>query len=255
VVFLHGFSGSSNDWLPFFPSIAYPFVPYAIDLIGHGKSSSPSGINYYSAASIAEQIAAVLDYFHMGQIILSGYSMGGRAALTFANAYPDRIKGLILESASPGLIAAKEREERQAADNRLAEFILEKGIEPFIDYWEEIPLFHSQKALPKYELLEQRRKRLENNPLGLSNSLKAFGTGVMPDLWNSLNLFHFRTLLITGSLDEKFTAINKDMAGRIKNARHEIVQSAGHNVHLEKPKLFLNLLNDFLTQFSQLNED
>lgn len=249
VIFLHGFSGSSNDWLQFFPSINSDFIPYAIDLIGHGKSSAPKEISYYTAESIADQILEVLNFFKIHEAIFAGYSMGGRAALTFAAAHPEKVKGLFLESASPGITDVDLKLERKTADDKLAEFILKNGIEAFIDYWEEIPLFRSQKSLPNYMLLEQRRKRLENNIEALSNSLKAFGSGTMPDLWNTLASFNFKVMLVTGSLDEKFTSINKKMTNLFKSAKHEIVQSAGHNVHLEKPKLFLNLLNNFLTQF------
>ncbi|HEX2984557.1 MAG TPA: 2-succinyl-6-hydroxy-2,4-cyclohexadiene-1-carboxylate synthase [Ignavibacteriales bacterium] len=249
VIFLHGFSGSSRDWLQFFPSIDSNFAPFAIDLIGHGKSSSPKGPSYYTAESNNKHILEVLNILTISEAVFAGYSMGGRAALSFAAAHPGKVKGLFLESSSPGISDPNLKAERIASDNKLAEFIIKNGIEAFVDYWEEIPTFQSQKSLPKYLLLEQRRKRLDNNITGLSNSLQGFGTGTMPDLWGALPSFTFPGQLVTGSLDEKFTSINNKMASMLKHARHYAVQSAGHNVHLERPKLFLNLLNNFLTQF------
>lgn len=249
VIFLHGFSGSSRDWLQFFPSIDSNFAPYAIDIIGHGKSSSPNELSYYTAESNNKHVLEILNRFNISEAVFAGYSMGGRAALSFAAAHPEKIKGLFLESSSPGISDPNLKAERIASDNKLAEFIIRNGIEAFVDFWEEIPTFQSQKSLSKYLLLEQRRKRLDNNIMGLSNSLQGFGTGAMPDLWGALPSFTLPMQLVTGSLDEKFTSINNKMASALKHARHDAVQSAGHNVHLERPKLFLNLLNNFLTQF------
>lgn len=55
------------------------------------------------------------------------------------------MRGLILVSSSPGLEQADIRESRVAADNRLADWIEEEGLVPFVDYWENLALFASQK--------------------------------------------------------------------------------------------------------------
>ena len=53
----------------------------------------------------------------------------------------------MLESASPGLSTEEEREIRRGNDRKLAKRILENGMEAFVDQWENIPLFESQKRL------------------------------------------------------------------------------------------------------------
>src|SRR5699024_5449098 len=82
-------------------------------------------------------------------IKLSGYTMEGRTALSFANYYPEKINSLILESASPGIADPFERQRRKEADKALAEKILIEGVEAFVDYWEDLPLFDTQKNLPE----------------------------------------------------------------------------------------------------------
>ena len=68
-----------------------------------------------------EDLIAILDALAVERTHLLGYSMGGRVALAAAIAHPERIASLILESASPGLADAAERQARIASDNGLAE--------------------------------------------------------------------------------------------------------------------------------------
>ena len=103
IVFLHGFTGSANDWSSTAVNVDKRFNKIAIDLIGHGKSSSPSDINYYLIDSMTQQIEEILNRLNLQEVILCGYSMGGRVAVGFAVNSPDRLKGLILESASAGI--------------------------------------------------------------------------------------------------------------------------------------------------------
>ena len=69
VIFLHGFSGSSRDWLQFFPLIDSNFAPYAIDIIGHGKSSSPQESSYYTAEFNNKYLLKVLDILKINKAV------------------------------------------------------------------------------------------------------------------------------------------------------------------------------------------
>ena len=57
--------------------------------------------------------------------------MGGRIALAYTIRYPERVKALILESSSPGLVDEQDRAERKAADKLLAGRIIDEGIHIF----------------------------------------------------------------------------------------------------------------------------
>ena len=50
-----------------------------------------------------------------------GYSMGARLALVLALRHPDAIRGLLLESPSPGIADDRERAQRRAADEALGD--------------------------------------------------------------------------------------------------------------------------------------
>lgn len=251
ILFLHGFTGSSGDWQFLFDKLPHGFTPYAMDIIGHGKSSSPGEASLYAAEEVTSQILGVINHLNFDKVVLAGYSMGGRAALSFAANNPQRMKGLVLESSTAGIINKNERQERRASDYRLADFIENNPIEAFVDYWMDVPLFATLKKLPEDVYLQVRESKIQNSRTGLANSLRGFSTGVMPSLWDKLQEISCRTLLITGELDKKFTAINIEMSMIIKRSHHEVIASAGHNTHLEKPEIFLNLLDGFLRDLQE----
>lgn len=249
IFLLHGFTGSSQDWNEIVPLLNKRFNIIAIDLIGHGKSGSPGDTNLYTAESITEQIRGIILHYTNEPVIIAGYSMGGRAALSFASRYPEMLRGLILESTSAGIADVVLRQERIEHDEKLAEFIETHSIEEFADYWMNINLFESQKKLPAEKLISVREFKLKNSRMGLANSLRGFSTGKMPALYNDIHSINISTLLISGILDSKYTGINTELVKSFPSATHIIIGNAGHNVHLEQPSLFIDVINDFLNKF------
>jgi 2-succinyl-6-hydroxy-2,4-cyclohexadiene-1-carboxylate synthase len=246
LLFLHGYTGSSIEWKRFFDRISSKFFPFAIDLPGHGETDSPTDTSLYTASSLSNQIAEILSRLGINKVIICGYSMGGRAALTFYSSYPGLVSGLILESTTPGIIESRLREERVYSDSLLAKKIEEEGVEKFGSYWLNLPMFESLKTLPEEDYAKILKSRIHNNAVGLINSLKGFGTGSMPQLWDKLREINFPVLLITGEYDSKFTGINSEMSEKILKCSHHIIKDCGHNTHLEKPDYFINLVNNYL---------
>ena len=249
IVFLHGFTGSTNDWRNNSVKLEKRFNRMAIDLIGHGKSSSPSDINYYSIDSITEQIEEIFNQLNLKEVILCGYSMGGRVALSFAVNKPNRLIGLILESSSAGIKNKKDRETRKNNDEELASFILNNSIKDFANKWLDQEIFGTIKRFSNEKIKSIAEEKCKNSKLGLANSLRGFGTGMMPYLGSELIRLKFPVLLITGGLDDKFTQINQSLRKLFPSAKHKIISTAGHNTHLEEPKKYVETVNKFLKQF------
>ncbi len=246
LVLMHGFTGSAISWREHSAKFAENFQVMALDALGHGLSDAPADAARYSFKNLTADFVTVLDKLEIEKTALLGYSMGGRMALNIALNAPERISRLILESASPGLQDIGERKAREISDNALAHRIERWGIEAFVDYWQDLPLWESQRNLPKSILQRQRAARLKNNPCGLANSLRGVGTGVQPSLWERLPELKMPVLLIAGELDTKFVAIARQMQAKIAQARLEIVPGAGHTVHLEQPELFDRLTLEML---------
>jgi 2-succinyl-6-hydroxy-2,4-cyclohexadiene-1-carboxylate synthase len=122
---------------------------------------------------------------------------------------------------------------------------MEHGLEAFVERWENIPLFASQQQLP-YSVREQmRQQRLQNNPLGLANSLRGMGTGMQPSWWSSLHRLCMPVLLLGGEYDEKFLRILQCMEQRLPNAEFVQVSGAGHTIHVEQPEKFDTIVRSF----------
>lgn len=250
IIFLHGFTGCANDWLFLFDKLNPKFFPIAIDLPGHGKSIVPNNLDYFSPQYYSQIVNLVLSEFNIEKAVFVGYSMGGRTALSFAAENSSKILALILESATAGIRNKKERSARINSDLLLADKIVSDGIDAFVDYWLNLPFFISLKKLDVqiYSSLVEAKKN--NSPIGLSNSLKGFSTGIMPSLWNNLATLTFPTLLIAGSFDSKYVKINNGMNQNLPNSTLKIMENCGHNTHLEKQEEFVIFVNDFLNKLN-----
>lgn len=248
LVLLHGFTGSAANWRERVGVYASRFQTFAVDLLGHGRSDSPADPARYRMEPCLQDLLALFDQLELAHINLLGYSMGGRVALHFAAAYPERVNALVLESASPGLATAAERAARLQSDEALADFIEREGLAAFVERWEQLPLFASQARLPEAVQAQLHAQRLQNHPRGLAHSLRGLGTGVQSPLWDRLASLPVPALLIAGELDPKFTAIARSMAQTLPSAQLVVVPEAGHTVHLEQPLAFDQAVLNFLIQ-------
>lgn len=248
LVFLHGFTGSSYNWLQFLDIFSDQFHVVLLDLPGHGRTSSPADPERYSMDLVSHDLITIFQALNLSNVNLLGYSMGGRLAIYMAVKYPTYFKSLIIESASPGLESAALRQARIKSDNRLASDIEEIGIPEFIERWQQMPLFSTQKGLSVEQKENLRLQRFNNTAIGLANTLRGMGTGQQPSLWSELNTIHLPVLILAGELDQKFSSIARQITATIPNAELNIITGAGHNIHLEKSQRFISSVLDFLAR-------
>jgi 2-succinyl-6-hydroxy-2,4-cyclohexadiene-1-carboxylate synthase len=246
VVLLHGFTGAAAGWGALVEALAPEFHTIAIDIVGHGRSDSPSTVERYRMGRCVDDLAAAVQTLGFERATWLGYSMGGRTALQVAARRPEVVSALVLEGATPGLATVEEREARVTADEVLAQRIEREGVEPFVDFWESIPLFASQRAMPAERQAAVRAGRLRNNGTGLANSLRGMGTGSQQDVADRLPSIAVPTFLVTGALDAKFTEIGREMAQRLPAATMTVIEDAGHAAHVERPEEFAALVLRFL---------
>ncbi|GAA0431100.1 2-succinyl-6-hydroxy-2,4-cyclohexadiene-1-carboxylate synthase [Virgibacillus sp. AGTR] len=243
IVMLHGFTGSSRTWNYFVNKWKNKWTLITIDLPGHGKTKAKEK----SMEACCKDLDALFNALKLSSFCLLGYSMGGRTAISYAIHYPEKIKALLLESTSPGIDTLEERVQRQENDRILANRILEQGLDWFVSYWENIPLFQSQTSLPLEIKQSVRYERHMQSKTGLADSLLHMGTGFQPSWWDALARLTKPVLLLAGELDKKYCELMKEMDNRFPQSLLTIVSEAGHAIHVEKPEIFGKIVSEYIT--------
>ena len=223
VALLHGFTQTARCWGPFGAALARSCRTLAVDMPGHG-----------AAGAVRADLPATADLAvaTVGPATYLGYSMGGRVALHAALRHPAAVEALVVIGATPGLVSPAERAERRAADARLAERIVEIGVDAFLDEWLQGPLFASLDPAASC-----RDERATNTAAGLAASLTLCGTGSQEPLWDALGRLAGPVLVVAGAADERFADIGARMVAAIgAGATLATVEDAGHAAHLEQPE-------------------
>ena len=240
-LFLHGFMGSLADYQGIDPTGTRIYL----NLFGFGtQSQTVVQPKRFMVRQQVTDIYQLLDKLAIDQVNLVGYSMGARLALAMGIMMPERVNHLVLESGTAGLPTQPMRQKRIIADTHKAEHVMQVGMPTFIHEWEQLPLFKSQQNMSKQQQLFMHEQRINQNAQNVANSLRFFGTGAMPNLWPELAYVKLPVTLITGTSDDKFTRINKNMQERLPNVQWQQVPQAGHNVHFEQPSQVTAILNN-----------
>ncbi|MDP4447535.1 2-succinyl-6-hydroxy-2,4-cyclohexadiene-1-carboxylate synthase [Staphylococcus hyicus] len=232
LILLHGFISDSSTFEQHIDRLSETMKVVTIDLPGHGQDNS-SMEQIWDFEWISHQLHKVVNTLKEKHTILHGYSMGARVALYYACHHTSDLSGLILESGSPGIQEEMLREERIQVDAARARVLELAPLETFVNDWEQLPLFQSQRFLSDIEKQRIRHMRLRQSPSRLAKALRDYGTGIMPNLWNELNILQIPVQLIVGEWDEKFVSIAQKMKEQLPYARLEIVSQVGHTVHVE----------------------
>jgi 2-succinyl-6-hydroxy-2,4-cyclohexadiene-1-carboxylate synthase len=233
---LHGFTGSGLDFLPLRDALGADSANWLLlDFKGHGESDSPDDPEAYSLNTALDAIERSRNLApDPDNVLLLGYSMGGRVALHYLKRHP-QLKAFLI-GASPGLASNEERTSRIEMDDHWRESLLKgtHSVQVFCDEWENQPLIHPQTTLPDPLRQELKTRRRTNNPIGLASSLRGLGTGALPSLWGALGTLP-PVQLVHGEEDLKFEEIARRMREENPSFKVHAIPGSGHSPHLENP--------------------
>lgn len=233
VVLVHGFAQTARCWGAVADNLADDHELVRVDAPGHGGSGGID-VDLNEGARLIAEVG--------GQAAYLGYSMGARFALHVALRHPEIVSRLVLVGGTPGIEDDAERSLRHERDLASAARIRKAGVDAFLATWFDQPLFATLP--PEGRFLDERRR---NTAEGLARSLELAGTGSQQPLWQELPGLRMPVLVVTGELDERYSAIAERMAGEIgDNATTRIIPGAGHAAHLEAPADFLAALRAWL---------
>jgi 2-succinyl-6-hydroxy-2,4-cyclohexadiene-1-carboxylate synthase len=240
-VLLHGFLGAPTAWDEVVRFLEPTGEVLAPALPCHGlRPWVPSCTTFDETVdAFAERLPA--------RAHLVGYSMGARVALGITARHPARAASLTVVGLHPGLEDDAERRARRAWDEGLARDVETKDLGAFVDAWEKLPLWDTQRALPDAVRARRREERLAQVPTALAWALRTLGLGAMPPMWDALAAQAVPVHLITGARDEKFTTIAQLALERAPRCRHTAIGGVGHDVGLEAPRAFASILRTVIS--------
>lgn len=239
LIILHGLLGSLDNWQSHARSLSDIAKVYIVDQRNHGRSPHYPEHTY---ALLAEDLKLFMDEQGIKKASLLGHSMGGKTVLEFANRYPDMIDELIVADIAPRAytwnydsifgalnhVKLDEVESRSDAERMLGEKIDEPGMLQFL------------------------LKSLDRNPDG-SYEWK-MNLDVLqqqfPEVVKGIDLkkeHQFPTLVIHGGKSKYVLAEDIELFKKhFTDLEVVALPNAGHWLHAEAPKEFLEAVRSFL---------
>jgi 2-succinyl-6-hydroxy-2,4-cyclohexadiene-1-carboxylate synthase len=74
---------------------------------------------------------------------------------------------------------------------------------------------------------------------------------VQESLWDRLGELPMPVLVLAGERDDKYVAIGRRMSQLMPQSTFEVINGAGHALHLEQPDAFAGVLEPWLTAEGQ----
>ena len=236
---LHGFTGAPSVFDTVLEHIDGAALVLRPGLLGHTRRP-PAGWPRSFDVEV-QRIAAELDPSRRWVVL--GYSLGARLALHCMLRFPTLFGGAVLIGPNPGLRTEEEFVQRRAWDAEWSALLRDEGIETFVNRWEALPLWDSQRALPEELRQSQRELRISQDPEGLALSLDVLGLSMMAPTWSVLPRLQTAVTVMSGSLDAKFERLGGELVDALPNGRHVVVEGCGHNVLLEAPEAVTREVN------------
>lgn len=244
VVFLHGFLGSGDCFIPLLKKMGDAINPILIDLPGHGVSRFPNNPGRYHLHHQLSDLRTLIPKLTTADYTMYGYSMGGRLALRHALEKPQNLKSLIIESTSPGIPGISGARMRLLEDQHRAQEVLDDYVS-FLLRWNRMPMFNGGNPDPiEFEAYLEIQKN--QDPQGIANSLLGFSAALMPMVRDQLKQLTIPVAIITGAYDVNYVSSSKVMADKIADVKTFTIENAAHRVHLDAPQQVASILSSFL---------
>ncbi|GGE98418.1 alpha/beta fold hydrolase [Hymenobacter cavernae] len=194
LLFLHGFAESREIWTEFTRGFPAEYQVLTPNFPGYGSSGAPVAADY-SMEALAEFIREELARAGAAPAVLVGHSMGGYAALAFAEKYPAQVAGLVLFHSS----ALPDDETKKANRNKNISFVERHGVEKFMSTFIR-PLF----ADANEQTMMNERQQLEEMGINTPQASVLAGMQAMrdrPDRTDVLRKATYPVLFIVGKED------------------------------------------------------
>jgi pimeloyl-ACP methyl ester carboxylesterase len=235
VVLIHGGQLDRRMWDDQFLKFAADFRVIRYDVRGYGRSEPPTRIY-----SDVKDLQGLLDFLGVKRAHLVGLSLGGRIAIDFTLAHPDRVASLT--AVGPGLSGFSWTSQGQ--DREILRAFQNRDEVRAVELWLKDPYMAPAMENPA---ISERIAKLahENTRCWLINPL--LGRELDPPAIGRLAEIKAPTLVIVGDRDvPDIQLIVKTIEEKVPHAKKVVVRGAGHMVNMEKPAEFNAAVLNFL---------
>jgi 3-oxoadipate enol-lactonase len=235
IVFAHGAGGSHLSWWQQVPYFSSRYTCITFDHRGFGQSAEPD--DGPGGAAFVEDLRTLLDHLHIERASLVAQSMGGWTCLGFALRYSQRVDRLVMCDTHGGLASEEIAQVWSAALQAAAG--LPAGVHPAggTRMAQEQPALHFL-----YTQINALNPARSLNALG--TLLSAAGAPTAADV----HALDVPVLFIAGEEDIVIPPRMLEIAaGYFRHARLQPVPAAGHSVYFERPTVFNEIVERFLT--------
>lgn len=237
VILLHGFMESQEIWSYYSKMLSPYFRVVAPDLPGHGRTDCYGYV--HEMELMADCIRALLRHLKLRKVVLAGHSMGGYAALAFAERYPDMVAGLCLFHSTAAADSPQKKKDRDRAIK-----VIKKNHIRYID--EAIPRLFFQQ----YKSYGRQIRRIKN--LALKTPLQGIlagleGMKIRQDRSIVLRFAPYPVLFIVGKedllLDHEELVRQSELPAL---SRLELLEDVGHMGFIEARDKCWIAIKDFV---------
>jgi pimeloyl-ACP methyl ester carboxylesterase len=252
IVFVHGLSGSWQNWLEQLPHFGRSRRVVAFDLPGFGASEMPA--EKITIPGYGRLVDALLDELGIEAAVLVGNSMGGFIAAEVAIQYPARVERLVLVSAAGLTIEYQRRERALAALHRF-----ERALRLWSGWLGSQADWLTRRPRARRLMMGFVARRPDRLPAPLiAEQIRGSGTPGFVDALDALTDYPIRdrlakiacpTLIVWGREDRLVPVRDADLFEQlIPDARKVVWGDTGHVAMLERPLAFNRLLDAFLAE-------
>lgn len=250
-ILLHGFGASLYSWQAIMEPLGNYGRVLAYDRPAFGLTERPvewEGENPYGSQAQVDLLLGLMDKLSITRAILVGNSAGGTVAMQFYLQHPERVRALILVDAAvysgggapAGIRWLLRTPQMRHLGPLVARQIKVRGPELLEMAW------YDPANIPEY-MIELYKKPLmvENWDIALWNLTLASRES---SLESKLGEFNLPVLVISGDTDRIVpTEQSIRLAEELPQATLVIIPKAGHVPHEERPELFMQAVEEFLT--------
>jgi pimeloyl-ACP methyl ester carboxylesterase len=241
VVLLHGIGSTSATWKEQFEPLAARFRVIAWSAPGYDRSE-PLPAEKPSALEYARALARLLDALGVGDAHVVSSSWGTLTSLVYANAYPARVRSIVLAGPTAGSHGQPPAQLEKIASERIAR-VRSLGVKTMRE--QDAPRLVSPRA--SREAL-QAALGLPGEAPTLEGYCQAVRVLYATDTVELIRPLLQRVLIVSG-VDDIITpppAHARMLSAAARSANFAALEDCGHLPYLEKPQRFNELLMEFL---------